>query len=99
MARSEFTDAKGPLARALRQVAEAGPGDVLTPVWAEAVGAALAAHSRPVRLSEGTLTVSADPEFIMDLEYEQQVLVTRLNARLGRNAVRKLSFMREVGSR
>jgi len=97
MARSKFADMKGPLARALRQVAEAGPATVLTPVWAEAVGAALASRSRPVILSGGVLTIEADPQFIVDLERERETLRSRLNARLGRNVIHTLRFIRQEG--
>lgn len=93
MAWSDFHDVKGPLARALGRVAEAGPGSVLAPVWADVVGGALATRSRPVRLHEGVLTVEADPEFLPDLERERDLLRDRLNARLGKGAVRQLRYL------
>lgn len=93
MARSDFHDVKGPLARALGQVAEAGPASVLAPVWAEAVGGALARRSRPVRLHEGVLTVETDAEFLADLERERELLRQRLNARLGKEAVRQIRYL------
>lgn len=99
MARSAFTDLKGPLSQALKKVALAGPAMALAPVWAEAVGAHLATRTRPVRLAEGTLTVEADPEFFFDLEREQGTLCARLNERLGRSAVRRLLFVKRPSRR
>ncbi len=99
MARSHFEDMKGPLSRALRKVAEAGPASVLAPVWGEVVGAALSERSRPVLLQDGVLTVEADPTFIEDFERARATLLERLNARLGRNAVRTLRFLRQAGRR
>lgn len=95
MARSDFSDMKGALGRALRQVAEAGPASVLGPVWEEVVGAALARHSRPVRLQDGALTVAVSPEFAAELEREQATLCGRLNARLGKDSVRRLWLVPE----
>ncbi len=90
MARSSFTDLKDPLARALRHIAEAGSGGALEVVWRDAAGALLAARSRPVRLARGALTLECDPDFAVDLERASDLLCTRLNARLGRGAVRRL---------
>ena len=95
MAHSKLEDLKGPLARALAQVAQTGPGDMLGPVWEEAVGVSLAARSRPVRLHEGELTVVAQQEFIFDLKREARTLLERLNFRLGRGAVRLIHFVKE----
>lgn len=97
MARSEFRDLKSPLSKALRQVAEAGPAGLLAPVWGEAVGDGLAAHARPVRLSDGTLTVEVRREFLAVLAAEEATLRERLNARLGRGAVRAIHFVTEAG--
>ena len=94
MARSELKDARGPLARALGNIAKAGPAGVLEPLWAEVVGA-LSSRSRPVRLHDGVLTVESDPQFLAFLERDRAVLIERLNARLGRRAVRQLLFVSE----
>ena len=96
MARSQLKDAKGPLARALGAIANAGPADVLAPLWAEVVGP-LSARSRPVRLSEGVLTVEADPQFLPDLQREAGELLRRLNERLGRGAVQRIILIRQGG--
>ncbi len=90
MAHSTFTDLKGPLGRALRRIAEAGPGGALGVIWREAVGDMLAARSRPVRLAGKVLTVETDPEFAEDLRGAGAELCARLNARLGRGAVERL---------
>ncbi|MFN7130521.1 MAG: DciA family protein, partial [Myxococcales bacterium] len=67
MAQSSFHALKGPLARALGNLAKGGHGDALVPLWTEAVGPVLAARSRPVRLEAGVLTVEADRDFTFDL--------------------------------
>lgn len=95
MARSDLFDLKGPLARALGKVAEAGPASVLAPVWAEAVGPTLAARSRPVRFQDAVLTVVADPEFLPHLEQQNAMLRDRLNGQLGRGAVRLIRYLKE----
>lgn len=90
MASSNFADLKGPLAKALSLVAQAGPANALALVWAEAVGPFLAKHSRPVRLHRGSLTVEANPEFLGELESVRIDICKRLNSRLGRESVQKL---------
>jgi hypothetical protein len=90
MAQSAFTDLKGPLGRALRRVAEAGPAGALGVIWGEAVGGLLASRSRPVRLAGGALTVESDPEFADELRRASAELCGRLNSRLGRGAVERL---------
>lgn len=97
MAQSSFTDLKGPLGRALRRVAEAGPAGALGVVWGEAVGALLASRSRPVRLAGKVLTVESDPEFAEDLRRAGADLCGRLNARLGRGAVERLIVVLSPG--
>jgi len=99
MARSELADVRGPLARALRKVAQSGSAGVLAPVWAEVVGPALASRSRPVRLSQGELTVTVAPEFAVDLRRDEAALRARLEARLGKGSVRRLLIQVEVASR
>jgi len=93
MASSHFTDLKNPLARALGAVAVAGPAGLLAPVWEDVVGEQLARYSRPVRLHAGTLTVEVCAEFGLDLRLSEGLLRERLNARLGRNAVRVLTWV------
>ena len=98
MAHSSFTDLKTPLARALRHIAEAGPSGALGVVWHDAAGALLAARSRPVRLARGALTLECDPDFAIDVERASDLLCARLNARLGRNAVRRLIVVPSRGA-
>ncbi len=90
MARSEFTDLKGPLSRALKQVASRGRAAALDPVWAEAVGPALSRQSRPLLLEDGRLTVEVDAHLLSSVEAEKILLIERLNARLGKSAVRQI---------
>jgi hypothetical protein len=93
MAQSTLTDLQGPLSRALRQVALAGPGVVLFPVWAAVVGPLLAGRSRPVRLHQGALTIEIDSDFLAELENQRHLLCHRLDERLGKGAVRQLHFL------
>jgi len=95
MARSDLADAKRPLSRALGAIARSGAPAALALVWSDAVGAALAARSRPVLFRDAILTVVADPEFIPDLERERETLCRRLNARLGRGAVHQIRYLKE----
>jgi hypothetical protein len=93
MAYSELSDLKKPLARALKQVALAGPAAVLFPAWSDSVGPVLAGRSRPVRLHRGVLTVEVSPEFLVPLERERALLIQRLNERLGRGSVSRVFFV------
>lgn len=92
MAQSDLQDMKNALARALGAPASNGGAPLLAPLWREAVGS-LAAHSRPVSLSRGTLQVEADPDFLFDLGRQKELVVARLNARLGRGTVRTIEFI------
>lgn len=59
--------------------------------WDAVVGPTIAAHARPHRLRRGVLVVSVDaPEWMQELQFAKHDLRERLNARLGRNAVRDL---------
>jgi predicted nucleic acid-binding Zn ribbon protein len=92
MARSDFHDLKGALAKALGSTARVGRAGGLQPLWREVVGA-LADHSRPTRLDAGILVVEASPEFLFDLQRSNDLLLERLQARLGRETVRALRFL------
>ena len=62
-------------------------------IWADAVGAELAARARPTVLSGGTLHVLVqDHRWRDQLDAARAILIDRLNRRLGRCAVRALQF-------
>jgi predicted nucleic acid-binding Zn ribbon protein len=62
--------------------------------WDAVVGPVVAAHARPHRLRRGVLTVHVDgPEWMQELQFQKQDLRERLNARLGRPAVREIYLL------
>jgi predicted nucleic acid-binding Zn ribbon protein len=66
---------------------------VPTAVWAEAVGAELAARAQPTVLSAGTLHVLVqDHRWRDQIDAARSLVIERLNRRLGRNVVRALQF-------
>jgi predicted nucleic acid-binding Zn ribbon protein len=66
--------------------------------WEAVVGPTLARHARPERLRRGVLVVAVDsPEWMQELQFLKHELRERLNARLGRPAVRELFLALEVG--
>ncbi|MFL1463565.1 DciA family protein [Roseococcus sp. DSY-14] len=64
--------------------------------WPALAGPALAAMAEPVRLSGGTLTLACTGPAAMELGLMAPVIVERLNAALGRPAVRKLAFVQRA---
>jgi len=59
--------------------------------WDDVVGPTLARHARPARLRGGVLMVAVDsPEWMQEIQFLKHDLRTRLNARLGRAAVREM---------
>jgi len=57
--------------------------------WDAVVGPTLAAHARPRRLQRGILLIAVDSsEWMLELQFLKQDLRQRLNAALGRSAVR-----------
>ena len=67
--------------------------------WDAVVGPTIAAHARPHRLQRGVLTVSVDaPEWMQELQFLKQDLRDRLNARIGRPAVRDLYLLLAINS-
>ena len=96
MATSSFDDLKRSLAQTLFQAARAGAASVLAPLWRDAVGEGLAAHSQPVRLADGVLTVEAEPEFAAELAHASETVRARLNARLGGQALLRVEVVRRA---
>jgi len=66
--------------------------------WDAVVGPTIARHARPERLRRGVLVVAVDgPEWMQELQFLKHELRERLNARLGRHALRDLFLVLEVG--
>ena len=62
-------------------------------VWADAVGADLAARAQPTVLSAGTLHLLVqDHRWRDQIDAARHLIIERLNRRLGRRAVRALQF-------
>jgi hypothetical protein len=65
--------------------------------WDEIAGPETASLCRPLRLSEGSnggvLTLKAEPGAALFLQHESRALCERINAYLGRQAVRRLRFI------
>jgi predicted nucleic acid-binding Zn ribbon protein len=67
--------------------------------WEAVVGPTLARHARPERLRHGVLLVEVDSaEWMQELQFLKHELRDRLNARLGRRAVREV-FLALAGGR
>jgi predicted nucleic acid-binding Zn ribbon protein len=70
---------------------EAAAAGFVSGRWAEIVGPALAAHTRPDRLDDGELTVTADSTaWATQVRLLAAELVRRLNAELGSGAVQRV---------
>lgn len=97
MARSEPKSLENLLPRVLARLAgESGRGQALVPVWAAVVGPHLARYTRPHALHGTTLVVTvAGEEWSRTLEAESATLCEGLNARLGPDAVKTLTFRLE----
>ncbi len=58
-------------------------------MWRETVGDGIADHTRPLRLSRKTLTISVDSSAWMnELQYSIPAMIEKLNARLGQGKVK-----------
>jgi predicted nucleic acid-binding Zn ribbon protein len=67
--------------------------------WDAVVGPTLARHARPERLRRGVLIVAVDsPGWMQELQFLKHELRERLNARLGRSAVREVFLVLESGA-
>jgi predicted nucleic acid-binding Zn ribbon protein len=67
--------------------------------WDAVVGPTLALHARPERLRRGVLIVAVDsPEWMQELQFLKHELRERLNARLGRSAVRDVFLVLASGA-
>ena len=76
-----------------RLARESGDAYALGPLWAAAVGDALARHTRPRALENGTLLVLVDgPQWARALEAEEARVRERREASQGPGSVRALSL-------
>lgn len=71
---------------------QTGSAAALTPVWGRVVGEVLAKHTRPLRWEGKTLVIRCTADWKKALEPERAVLVKKLNAALGEDAVSGLVF-------
>jgi predicted nucleic acid-binding Zn ribbon protein len=66
--------------------------------WDVVVGPTVARHARPQRLRHGVLFVAVDsPEWMQELQFLKHELRDRLNARLGRDAIRDVFVGLDTG--
>jgi predicted nucleic acid-binding Zn ribbon protein len=62
-------------------------------IWEDVVGTAIAGKARPDRIRNGYLRVLAsDPIWLQELEFAEESIRRKLNDRLGREAVKKITF-------
>ena len=64
--------------------------------WPAIMGNELAAMAEPVKLSAGTLTLACGGPAAMELSLMGPMVIERINAHLGRVAVRKLAFIQRA---
>jgi hypothetical protein len=64
--------------------------------WPQVVGPEVARMAEPVRISAGTLTLACTGPAAMELAMGAPALIQRINAHLGRIAVRKLAFVQRA---
>ncbi|MBF0212721.1 MAG: DUF721 domain-containing protein [Magnetococcales bacterium] len=92
----------GPMSDLIRSVAgrlldhPSGKGSRLTREWRLVVGGVLAAHSEPVRLQNGVLTVRVDsPVWMSELSFLTPELLKKLQEKLPSGGVTGLRFRQE----
>jgi predicted nucleic acid-binding Zn ribbon protein len=69
-------------------------------IWSDAVGKEIATHSRASRFVDGTLYVEVENSvWLQELSYLRRELAGRLNARLGRDAIRSVHLVLAGGGR
>jgi hypothetical protein len=72
---------------------EAGLNQRLADVWADVVGAEIAANARPAQLRDGRLVVTTSSSaWAQTLQLMSEMIIARLNERLGEGAVQKAVF-------
>jgi predicted nucleic acid-binding Zn ribbon protein len=62
-------------------------------VWDDVVGKKIASHARPSWIKKGVLMVKVtDSVWLQELEFMTQMIKTRLNSKLQREAIKKIRF-------
>jgi len=63
-------------------------------LWPEIVGADIARHAQPISLRNGTLVIAVDhPVWLQELSrYHKQLLLQKIQDRIGKDAVRDIVF-------
>jgi len=94
------------IAKALESVLGSGElGDALSgyralELWPEVVGPTIASHTTPLRCSEGRLVVEVENSVWMHgLSFHRHEIQRKLNARLGREAVTRITLVQAGGRR
>lgn len=64
--------------------------------WPAIIGPQVARMAEPVRLSAGTLTLACMGPAALELSMGAPALIERINAHLGRIAIRKLAFIQRL---
>ncbi len=68
------------------------------PEWADRVGARIAAVTRPLRVSRGTLFVAVrSSAWLMELKMMEGEIVRRLNADRARGRISRIRFLMDAG--
>lgn len=67
--------------------------------WPALVGPAIADVTRPLRLTQGTLTIACAGPVAMELQHLAPELLRRINGALGRTAVERLRFVQQAPAR
>jgi hypothetical protein len=63
--------------------------------WDELAGTEISAIARPVKLAGGTLTLGCHGPAAMEIQYNGEALIKRLNTGLGTKIVERLKFIQE----
>jgi hypothetical protein len=63
--------------------------------WDELAGPEVSAMARPVKLAGGTLTLGCYGPAAMEIQYNGEALIKRLNTGLGAKTVERLKFIQE----
>ncbi|OUJ11454.1 DciA family protein [Acetobacter sp. DsW_059] len=64
--------------------------------WADIIGPAYAARTRPQRLTAGTLVISCAGPVAMELQYMSDSLISRINTWCGQSLVSRLRFVQDT---
>lgn len=67
--------------------------------WPAIVGPAIADATRPLRLTQGTLTIACAGPVAMELQHLAPELLRRINGAVGRAAVARLRFVQQAPAR